>query len=213
MVDKIDRPEAPAPWRIKETGRTKDDRPSQQQQESKEKKKEKFEKRAVEGTWQKFDTRTMVIRPVSVPLHTMKGILFRNVTMHSGMVTLEGDLQWADGRVTEGALIRLAGFEEYMRAKRLRAGAEVPRELWAKGDTVEVGIPQERGHSGSFAIEEIEREVIEEREKPRRTSPLALLGLVNKRTGKFQWSMLILYVLVATGLALAIHALLTMTRT
>ena len=77
MVDKIDRPEAPPTWRVKEAKRTQDDRPSHQQQESSEKKKEKFEKRS-EGKWQKFDGRTLIIKPMRIPLRDIKGILFRN---------------------------------------------------------------------------------------------------------------------------------------
>ena len=80
MVDKIDRPEAPAPWRIKEPGRTKDDRPSQQQEESKEQKKEKFQKRSEEGTWKKFDSRTMTIKTMRIPLRDIRGFRYRNAT-------------------------------------------------------------------------------------------------------------------------------------
>ena len=99
------------------------------------------------------------------------------------------------------------------RAKRLRHGKEVPREMWAKTDPIEVGIPQERTPSGSFPVEEIEQELAEQQEKkPPRRSLLAMLGLRDKTTGRFQWAVLILYVLIATGLALAIHAMLTMTR-
>lgn len=127
---------------------------------------------------------------------------------------MEADMDWANGRVTEGAMVRLGGFEEYVRAKRLRSGEEVPRELWAKSDPLEVGIPQEKTPSGSFAAKELEREAEEAKKKPPPTkrSLLTAIGLKNKRTGEFQWSMLILYLIIATGLGLAIHALLTMTR-
>lgn len=214
MVDKIDRPEAPAPWRIKEPGRTKDDRPSQQQQESKEQKKERFEKRA-EGRWQKFDSRTMIIKPMRIALRDIRSLRFRNVTFHGGIVTIEGDLEWMNGRITEGAMLVLAGIEEYMRVKRLPLNAEVPREIWARTDPVEIGIPQERTPSGSFSIEEMEQAEEEEAAEVKRPSfkLLETLGLVNKDTGAFQWATLVLYLLIAVGLALAIHGLLTMTRT
>lgn len=213
MVDKVDRPEAPPTWRIKEPSRTKDDRHSQQQEESKEQKKKKFEKRE-EGRWQKFDSRTMVIRPIRIALRDIRTILYRNVNFHSGITTLECDVHYTNGRTTEGAIIRLGGFEAYTRVKRLQPGSEVPRELWAKSDPIEVGIPQERGYGGAFPGEELERDLAQREELPKRKSIswLSLIGLKSKKTGKFQWATLILYLLIATGLGLAIHAILTMTR-
>jgi hypothetical protein len=216
MVDKVDRPEAPPTWKIKEPARTKDDRRSRQQEESKEQKKEKFEKRASEGRWQKFDSRTMVIKPIRVPLRDIKGFRFCSVTIHSGVATMEADMDWVNGRITEGTMVRIGGFEEYVKANHLSVGEGVPRELWAKSDPLEVGIPQEKAPSGSYAAKELEREAEEERKKkqaiPKKRSLLAMIGLKNKRTGEFQWTMLIFYLLIATGLGLAIHALLTMTR-
>jgi hypothetical protein len=216
MVDKVDRPEAPVPWKIKEPAKTKDDRRSRQQEESKEQKKEKFEKRASEGKWQKFDSRTMVIKPIRVPLRDIKGFRFCSVTIHSGVATMEADMDWVNGRVTDGAMVRIGGFEEYVKAKHLSIGQDVPRELWAKSDPLEVGIPQAKTPSGSFAVQELEREAQEAKKKAPPPTPkrslLSAIGLKNKRTGEFQWTMLIFYLLIATGLGLAIHALLTMTR-
>jgi hypothetical protein len=214
MVDKVDRPEAPPTWRIKEAKRTQDDRPSQQQQESAEKKKEKFEKRN-EGTWQKFDSRSMIVKPMRIPLRDIKSVIFRNVTMHSGITTMEGDLHWTSGRVTEGAMFGIGGFDEFVKAKRFQPGQEVPREVWAKSDPLEVGIPQERAPSGPFAMEEIERQVAAKRTgtPPRKKRGLlSMLGLIDANTGQFQWAVFILYAIIAIGLALGIHALLTMTR-
>lgn len=215
MVDKVDRPEAPPAWKIKEPARTKDDRRSRQQEESKEQKKEKFEKQGGEGQWRKFDSRTMVIKPMRIPLRDIKGFRFCSVTIHSGVATMEADLEWTTGRITEGTMVRLGGFDEYIKAKRLRAGDVVPREMWAKNDPLEVGIPQARGPSGSFPIHEMEQEqrVAAQRKQPAmKKSWLSMIGLRSKTTGQFQWSTLILYIIIATGLGLALHALLTMTR-
>lgn len=214
MVDKVDRPEPPPTWRVKEAKRTQDDRPSQQQQESAEKKKEKFEKRS-EGKWQKFDGHTMIIKPMRIPLRDIKGVLFRNVTMHSGFTTMEGDLQWRSGRVTEGALFSIGGFDEFIKAKHFQPGQEVPREIWAKSDPLEVGVPQEHTPSGPFSMDEMEREAAATGRKEttqKKRSLLSTIGLVDAGTGQFQWAILILYVIVAIGLTLGIHALLTTTR-
>jgi len=215
MVDKIDRPEAPAPWVIKQADRAKDDRPSQQQQETAEHKKEKFEKKAQEGRWQKFDSRTMIMKPMRVALKDIKGFRFRGVTIHGGVATMEGDLEWTHGRTTENTLVHVGGFEEYLHLKRLKPGVEVPREFWSKSDPLDVGIPQERSPSGSFVMAELEREetTAHRATDTLRTSRLAALGLIDAITGKFQWPTLILYLIIATGLALGLHALLTMTRT
>ena len=215
MVDRIDRPDAPQPWKIKQTGRTKDDRHSQQQEESKEQKQKKFEKRANEGTWEKLGGRTMVIKQMRVPLRDIKAMRYRNVTMHSGIVTLEADLDWKNGRVSEGVVVRLAGLDAYMKVKHLTIGNEVPREFWALADPLEVGIPVESASSGSFNTEEIEREVTDARRmhKPKTgRSFLERIGLKSKVTGKFQWAVFFLYIIIAMGIGLALHALLTMTR-
>jgi hypothetical protein len=217
MVERIDRPEAPQPWKIKETGRTKDDRHSQQQEESKEQKKKKFEKRAEGDKWKKLGGRTMVIKPMRVPLKDIKALRYRNVTMHSGIVTLEASMEWKIGRVSDGVVVRLAGLDAYMKVKRLKIGDEVPRELWAISDPLEVGIPMESSSSGSFNTEEIEREAAAARQKetpkPRTSrSFLELIGLKSRITGKFQWAVFFLYIIIAMGIALGLHALFTMTR-
>jgi len=215
MVERIDRPDAPQPWKIKETGRTKDDRHSQQQEESKEQKKKKFEKRADGEKWKKLGGRTMVIKPMQVPLRDIKAVKYRNVTMHSGIVTLEASLEWKIGRVSDGVVLRLAGLDAYMKVKRLKIGEEVPRELWAISDPLEVGIPMESSSSGSFNTGEIEREAATARQKeePQRSrSILEIIGLKSKVTGKFQWAVFFLYIIIATGIALGLHALFTMTR-
>lgn len=215
MVERIDRPDAPQPWKIKETGRTKDDRHSQQQEESKEQKQKKFEKRSESGTWKKMGGRTTVIKQMSVPLRDIKTMRYRNVTMHSGVVTLECDMEWQNGRTSDGVVVRLGGLDAYMKVKRLKIGDEVPRELWALGDPLEVGVPVESSSSGSFNTEEIERAATTAKRKevpqPSR-SFLELIGLKSKVTGKFQWAVFFLYIIVATGVTLALHALFTMTR-
>lgn len=214
MVERIDRPDAPQPWKIKETGRTKDDRPSQQQEESKEQKKKKFEKRAGEGTWKKLGGRTMVIKQMRVPLRDIKAMRYRNVTMHSGIVTLEADMEWQSGRTSEGVVVRLGGLDTYMKVKHLKIGGEVPREFWALADPLEIGIPVESASSGSFNTEELEREAVNAQKETRKKdhSLLELLGLKSKVTGTFQWAVFFLYIIIALGIGLALHALLTMTR-
>lgn len=215
MVERIDRPDAPQPWKIKETGRTKDDRHSQQQEESKEQKKKKFEKRAEGDAWKKMGGRTMVIKPMRVPLRDIRAMRYRNVTMHSGVVTLECDMEWHNGRTSEGVVVRLAGLDAYMKVKRLKIGDEVPHQLWALADPLEIGVPVESSSSGSFNTEEIGREAAaaQRKEAPRSSrSFLELIGLKSKVTGKFQWAVFFLYIIIATGIALALHALFTMTR-
>ena len=215
MVERIDRPDAPQPWKIKETGRTKDDRHSQQQEESKEQKKRKFEKRAEGDTWRKLGGRTMVIKQMSVPLRDIKAMRYRNVTMHSGVVTLECNMEWQNGRTSDGVVVRLAGLDAYMKVKRLKIGDEVPREIWALADPLEVGVPVESSSSGSFNTEEIERAATarQRKEAPRPSrSFLELIGLKSKVTGKFQWAVFFLYIIIATGITLGLHALFTMTR-
>lgn len=215
MVERIDRPDAPQPWKIKETGRTKDDRHSQQQEESKEQKKKKFEKRAEGDRWKKLGGRTMVIKPMSVPLRNIKAMRYRNVTMHSGIVTLEASMDWTTGRTSDGVVVRLSGLDAYMKVKRLKIGDEVPRELWAISDPLEIGVPMESSSSGSFNAGEIEREATAERRPEAQRSGrsfLELIGLKSKVTGKFQWAVFFLYIIIAMGIALALHALFTMTR-
>ena len=215
MVERIDRPDAPQPWKIKETGRTKDDRHSQQQEESKEQKQKKFERRTNKGTWKKLGGRTMVIKQMRVPLRDIKAMRYRNVTMHSGIVTLEANMDWNNGRVSEGVVVRLASLDTYMKVKHLTIGNEVPRKFWALADPLEVGIPVESASSGSFNTEEIEREAAGTRqaqEQKTGRSFLELIGLKSKVTGKFQWAVFFLYIIITMGIGLALHALLTMTR-
>jgi len=202
MVERVSKPEAPPAYHILPAKEAKDDKSRKEQHEEGE---EHYQKGEGKANWEKFRGRAMTIKPVRVPRDRIDRILFKNSILRSGVAILEGSVVWKDGRTTESALFLMAGTEDFMKLKRFRKGQVVPESFWAKGPEIEMGIVQVESPSGSWSIREIEREAKEEKPHGRKIpSWLVKIGLCDPKTGRFQWFVLMLFILGLTIVALAV---------
>jgi len=203
MVEKVDRPEAPAPYVIREAKQTKEDR---HQQHNPREDAEREQRRQIEGKeWRKFGRQNAVIKPLRVPRESISRCLYRAATLHSGIGTLMVDVGWKDGRLTRGALMLITRLEDFMRLRKLKPGEPVPEELWAKGPMVELGIIQRVAGGGAFPGKDIGTRKTEGKQvqAPQRPDLLRSIGVTDGK-GKTNWGLVALYAFL---IALAIMAL------
>ena len=205
MVERINKPEAPPPHRV---GAAKEAKEDQSKREHEREEERKYQKSKMGGDWKKFRGRAMTIKPVKVPRERIDRVLFRNALLRGGICILEASIIWKDGRKTEPALFILPRPEDFMRLKGHAKGQLVAETFWARGPEIEIGIVQAESPSGSWGIQEMEQEHKEEqREKAKTKKPssiLAALGLADKTTGQFQWTVFILYLMGLVIIALMI---------
>lgn len=201
MVEKIDRPEAPHPYRVGRAKESRENLPQQQQQ--REEQEKRYKKKLETAEWGKFGTRTVVIKPVRVPRESIQRCLFRAVSLHSGVGILQADITWQDGRTIRRVLILLRALEDFMRLKKFSPGEQVPENIWARGPTVEIGIPQVISRAGTPPSPRAEeREEGQAREKAQKAisgplSWLSYIGLIDRATGGINWGIVALYLFLA----------------
>lgn len=207
MVEKIDRPEAKPIYEIREPKGTHED---QHQAPNQREEAERQYKKQLEGDqkeWSKFGQRSMVIKPAKVPTDRVNRIIFRAINLHKGVGIIQVDIIWKDGRDTKGALMRLARMEDYFRLRKLSAGAEVPRDLWANSANLEFGILQSISASGPFPSPGTQKS--HDKGAARPAAPfdfLKAIGIRDKNTGLINWGIAAFYIAVLIGITIALLA-------
>jgi hypothetical protein len=200
MIEKVDRPETPPAYVIREAKQTKEDR---HQRHTPREDAERERKRQMEQKeWQKYGKRDTTIKPLRVPREMILRCLYRFVTLHSGICTLTVDVNWKDGRWTRGALMLVTRLEDFIKLKKLAPGQEVPETLWVKGPMVEMGIIQTVAESGKFPGKDLtSRRVFAEEEK--KIGFLQTIGLKDN-AGKMNWGLALLYAFLAAMAVMAV---------
>ncbi len=199
MIDKIDRSEAPPPYRINQPKETKEDQ--HQQQNPREEMEREYQRRLEGKQWSKFGQRARTIKPVRVARERISHCLFKAANLHSGIGILQVDVHWKDGRVTANALMLITRLEDFIKLKKLRQGDKVPEELWARGPVVEMGIVQTISESGSFRAQEFRGDAATPI-KPRQ-SLLSLIGITYGEPRRTNWGLALMYAFIAALLIFA----------
>ncbi|MBT3182223.1 MAG: hypothetical protein HN337_06940 [Deltaproteobacteria bacterium] len=206
MVEKIDRPNRRNPYEIREAKQTKED---QHYQHNPRDEAEKQYKKQLEGKeWSKFGSRAMVIKPIRVPRENIRQVLYRNVQMFKGIGILQSNVIWKDGRKTAGALFRLARLEDFFHLKKFAPNQPVPEQYWARGPTVELGIPQMMGGSGPFPMsnESMIKNVNTKKEDDFRVGRiLSKIGLFDIKSKTVSWGMLAFYLLILLVIGITLY--------
>ncbi|MBI4211302.1 MAG: hypothetical protein HY540_01565 [Deltaproteobacteria bacterium] len=150
MVDKVDRIEAPPPYRVNEAREARDQQ-GQGRQPSQEEEKAEY-KRETTSEWGKFHRQEITIQPTKVARQSIDRCYFCAALIRSGNPIVIVNIAWTNGRITEGAHILLSRIDDYFRLRHLRPGQEVPEEIWGETDPVEIGIPKALGGSGAIRM-------------------------------------------------------------
>jgi len=191
MVERINKPEAPIPHRVEQSKQTKEDR--HQQHNPRDDAERERKKRLEQKEWQKFGRRTVVIKPLRVERAKIRQCLFRSVSLRSGIGTLRIDVIWVDGKKTLGALMLVRQLEDFLKLRKLAQGEVVPDELWVRGSTIEIGIPQTISESGVLSGREIKGDGAVPARAPRaKAGWLVRAGLVT-HAGRINWGLVLMY--------------------
>ena len=203
MVERINKPEAPPTYRVLPSKEAKDDQSQRQEYEEGE---EAYQKAVQGGDFSKYRGRSMTIKPVKVQRNRIDRVLFKSTVLHAGSAILEASVMWIDGRTTDSALFLLSRTEDYMRLKIFKKGDPVPEQFWARGPEIELGIVQMEPQSGSWGSKELGRDN-KTPKKADKKSILSSIGLVDKKTGRFQWFVLALYgIAIILSIMIILHA-------
>lgn len=174
MVDRVDKPEAPPPYRVTQTTEAKKDKPQDERRQEdlptfKQKDKgenlyrEKFQSEASSKTFK-------------VPLNEIQRLLFLRAVPRHGVPMVDADLIGRDGKKIPSISFLLKNWQDFMQIKKLKAGETIPPPFWSYGGThIEVTM-RSISTSGPWNLREIE--------KQREKEPLA----VAKGFKKPSWS-------------------------
>lgn len=125
MVDKVDRPDAPAPWQIKETVATKDRGQREQPQQQPFDQPDEFSSPGSVAEWHKIHREAETRRVMKIERSQVRHLWFRRATMKRQLAVLEMDLELTGGKLYRGAQAILPRFDDYFRIKGYTPGQEV----------------------------------------------------------------------------------------
>ncbi|OGQ21573.1 MAG: hypothetical protein A3I05_03475 [Deltaproteobacteria bacterium RIFCSPLOWO2_02_FULL_44_10] len=145
MVDKIDRPDVPASYRINESKHATDDQHQRRQQP--EDPDAHYQQQA-EHEWDKFHRSEQSIKWTKIQTDRVLKCRYQHAALRQGTPFLLADIVWTNGTTTANGLLLLQRFEDVLKLKRLQRLDEVPREFWAYKKEIELGILQSMGQSG-----------------------------------------------------------------
>lgn len=190
MIDRINRPDAPEPWKIKRAKETKENQHHKGDREQKGKKKEQPEQAE---EWKKYDSGETYIKPIRVKRASIERCLFKGADLHSGIALLEVDITWVDGKTINDAILLLYNLEDYFKVKNFKTGENVPDQYWGREKYVEVGIPQKVHKSGLYRPETDRVQKVEKQEESLFKKILGTIGLIDRHTGEFQTTIAFIY--------------------
>ena len=201
MVDRVDKPDAPNPYRIQSTTETKKDKPHEERAPGQEAKYQQ-EKRNQE--WGKFQADPDLRKTVRVPLGDILQLKFRRASSRQASPTVNADLVWKDGRTTENVSFLLHNLEDFLKIKNMKPGDPIPPSFWTRGKELEVTIPQGRSGSGPWTMPPMEENTASAKQTERPWHAIAIfMGVMDYKTKSWKFSLLFLY-----GLFLSIVLLL-----
>jgi hypothetical protein len=204
MVERIDKPDAPRPYKITKAKESREDQ--HQQQNPKEDEEKRYQKKLEGKDWVKYGSRTVVIKPYRVPSSRIKQCLFRSVSLRSGVGTLETQIMWVDGRITTRALILLKTLDDFMKLKKLKPGSPVSADIWGREEILEIGIPQviDPGRAGTGKEIKAGNTTGKPKSGDGESDWLSGLGLIDANTRRIRWELVLLYLLIVAFAAIAI---------
>ena len=185
MVDRIDKPQKPDMYRVKQTTETKRDKPNSDQQQQEGSEFQRQEKKTYEKA---FQTRSIRSKTFRVSVDKIGKLIFRKAIPYHGSATCEADLHWKDGRVTENIAFLLKNWQDFLRMKNLKTGTELAEVFWkTEKKILEITIRQKGATSGSLNIKEMQKldqneaEHIATKAQTTREAVLRLFGILDAK--------------------------------
>lgn len=188
MVDRIDKPAKPDPYRVEQTTETKQDKPKsgQNPQENSE-----FQQQRQKLFDKKFTQEPSRAKTFRIPISKIDRLTFKKAVPYHGAATCEVTLHWKDGRVTENAGFLLKNWQDFLRLKNLKSGETVDPPFWkTEKPYLEITVRQQGPTSGSLNLREIQKleqnaaEHVGTAPRSKRETLLRLFGIQNAKGDK-----------------------------
>lgn len=160
MVDRVDKPDAPPPYRVAQTTEAKKDKPQDERRQEdlptfKQKEKEESLYR------EKFQSEAMS-KTFRIPLEEIGRLHFVRATPRHGVPMADAELVAKDGKKIPGVSFLLKNWQDFMRIKNIKTGEAIPEEFWNYGKThLEITI-RSVTTSGPWNLRDIEKQREEE---------------------------------------------------
>lgn len=154
MVEKVDRPDAPPPYRVNAPGETKQDKPKEERRQEDQ---PTFKQQQDEALYrEKFQGESAPAKTFKIPISDIGKLSFVRALPRQGVPIADANLIWKDGKKLEGVSFLIKNWQDFMRLKNLRAGEAIPEPFWNyQGEQLEVTLRGVRS-SGPWNMRAIE---------------------------------------------------------
>jgi hypothetical protein len=139
MVDRVDRPDAPSAYRIKEASSTADDRGGKRDQQENE--WDEYSGSHATSDWHKIYAAKTYRRYIKLKTALIERCWYKHATMQRGIALLEADISLKNGQVVRNAHMILPNHEDYWKIKIQKPGEEIPLVMIAREPIIEISIP------------------------------------------------------------------------
>lgn len=166
MVDKIDKPNPPPAYSVREPTESKGDKPHDQRRQED---LPTFKKKEEDLYREKFQSEPLS-KTYRLAVGDIREILFVRATPRHGVPMADAELILQDGKKMAGVSFLLKNWQDFMKIKNLKTGQAVPLEFWNFGGThLEITI-KSVSTSGPWNLRTIEQQKIEKKIIPQEAS-------------------------------------------
>lgn len=200
MIDKIDKPEPPPPYRVQATTEA---RGGKQRQSGEEKKDEdEYSASSAQKKWQKFHTEAQNRRAVKLRRKDITSLYLNQVVLQRGLVVIEADIRLINGQILRNSHLFSTKVDTYWKLKKLNRGDEIPVDEFITEDYVEVSILQKQGTQASEPALPEHTDPRVRAAKPK--SGFTLWPIVDAATGKTNWFAIVVYITIILAAFIAL---------
>ncbi len=154
MVEKIDRPEAPPAYAVREPTESKRDKPKE---ERRQEDLPTFQRQGADPYRGKFQSEAPS-KTFKVPLEEIGRLNFLRAVPRHGVPMADADLVWKDGTKIPGVSFLIKNWQDFMKLKNLKSGEPIPADFWNYGGNFLEITMRSTNVSGPWRLKEIENE-------------------------------------------------------
>lgn len=166
MVDKIDRPDPPPAYVVREPTESKRDKPKE---ERRQEDLPTFQRKEADPYHGKFQA-DAPSKTFKVPFSEIGQFHFLRAVPRHGVPIVDANLIWKDGTKLPGVSFLLKNWQDFMKIKNLKSGEAIPISFWNYGgDPIEITV-RSITTSGPWNMRNIEKQKTEAKSAPQKVT-------------------------------------------
>lgn len=138
VIDKVDKPELPPSYKIRQTVETRGEKHQKQQDERREE-DEYSASSGVKG-WQKFHTDAKNRKALKLRTQDIAKLTFNTVTLQKGLIIIDADVEIINGQIFKNAFLFSTKMETYWNLNKFKQGQEIVINDFIKEPYVEISV-------------------------------------------------------------------------